>query len=510
MVFLQTTGTAEAEENHAAHKSDVIYPTRTTNVDGDIYGSAYSREPIPRFEMPEGEMPPRISYQFIRDELALDGNPVLNLASFVTTYMEPEADKLIAENISKNFIDAEEYPMSAELQNRCVNMIARLFNAPVGKEGNSLGVSTIGSSEAIMLATLALKRKWQLRRKEAGKSTEKPNLVMGSNVQVCWEKAVRYMEIEPRYVNCDESHVFLNPEKAITLVDENTIGVVAILGSTYTGHYEDAKAMNDLLLELEKETGLKVPMHIDAASGGFVAPFVAPELEWDFRLPTVVSINVSGHKYGLCYAGIGWAIWRSPEDLPEDLVFHINYLGSDQASFTLNFSKGAAPIISQYYVLIRFGKAGFRNIMENLYANTNYLADQLVATGWFRLISSRDPAKGLPVLAFQLVNDRPHHFNETDVSHVIRERGWIIPAYTMAPDLGNMHLLRVVLREDFSRNRCDLLAADLKAAVEYLCKQDAAHMEVHRASRGKWQSVFKKLPAHIVQNKAQKDSGKVC
>ncbi|KAJ3169223.1 hypothetical protein HDU88_001020 [Geranomyces variabilis] len=506
MVFLQTTGSEKHDEK------EVVYPrgSGASSGGGDVYGSAFSRQPIPRFSMPQGEMPPRTAYQFIKDELALDGNPVLNLATFVTTYMEPEADKLIAENVSKNFIDAEEYPMSAELQNRCVNMIARLFNAPVGKDGNSLGVSTIGSSEAIMLATLALKRKWQNRRKEAGKSTENPNIVMGANVQVCWEKAARYMEIEARYVNCDEEHLFLNPEKAVELVDENTIGVCAILGSTYTGHYEDVKKMNELLEKLEKETGLFVPIHVDAASGGFVAPFVAPDLEWDFRLSKVVSINVSGHKYGLCYAGIGWAIWRSQDDLPEDLVFHINYLGSDQASFTLNFSKGAAPVISQYYNLIRFGYDGYRNIMENLYSNTEYLAKQLVETGWFKLLSSLDPALGLPVIAFQLVNDRPHHFNETDVSHVIRERGWIIPAYTMAPNMGHMHLLRVVLREDFSRNRCDLLVADLKATVEYLAKQDKTHMEVHRANRGKWQTVFDKLPKHKVEAKEEVASGKVC
>ncbi|KAI8816846.1 glutamate decarboxylase [Fimicolochytrium jonesii] len=502
MVFLQSTGEPTIKEN--AHIKPDIYPNRA------VYGSNYSRNPIPRYSMPEDEMPPSTAYQFIKDELALDGNPILNLATFVTTYMEPEADKLIAENISKNFIDAEEYPMSAELQNRCVNMIARLFNAPVGKGANALGVSTIGSSEAIMLSTLAMKRRWQQRRKAEGKSTDKPNLVMGANVQVCWEKAVRYMEIEARYVNCDEEHLFLNPEKAIGLVDENTIGVCAILGSTYTGHYEDAEKMNELLLKLKKEKGLDVPMHIDAASGGFVAPFVAEDLKWDFRLETVVSINVSGHKYGLCYAGIGWALWRSPEYLPDDLVFHINYLGADQASFTLNFSKGASPVISQYYVLIRQGKAGFRAIMENLYINTNYLADELEATGRFKILSARDPKKGLPLVAFSLKKNGGHHFNETDISHVLRQRGWIIPAYTMAPDAQKISLLRVVLREDFSRNRCDLLVADLKATVEYLDKQDKQWIQNHRDSRGQWHSLFKKLPKHVVENKAEKDSGKVC
>ncbi|KAJ3013440.1 hypothetical protein HKX48_005752 [Thoreauomyces humboldtii] len=388
-------------------------------------------------------MPPRTAYQLINEELALDGNPVLNLATFVTTYMEPEDDQLIADNISKNFIDAEPW-----------------------------------ESRPSDPATLALKRKWQLRRKESGKSTERPNMVMGANVQVCWEKAARYLEIEARYVNCDEDHLSLNPEKAIKLVDENTIGVVAILGSTYTGHYEDASAMNDLLL------------------GGLRLLFVAQDLNWDFRLESVASINVSGHKYGLCYAGIGWAVWRSPGDLPEDLVFHISYLGSDQVSFTLNFSKGAAPVISQYYILIRLGKEGFRNIKENHYKNTTYLAEHVVATGWFKLLSDLDPAKGLPLVAFQLVKDEVHHFDEIG---------------RQPKDIETMHLLRVVLREDFSRNRCDLLVADLKAAVEYLVKQDAKSVEVHRASRGKWKTVFDKLPIHDVSAKKKTGaSAKIC
>ena len=503
MVFLQSAG--HSDDQADAHLNTDVFPGRA------VYGTAYSRQPIPRYDMPETGMPADVAYQFVKDELALDGNPVLNLASFVTTYMEPAADKLIAENISKNFIDAEEYPMSAELQNRCVNMIASLFHASVGTGGNALGVSTVGSSEAIILATLALKRRWQLKRKAEGKPTDKPNLIMGANVQVCWEKAVRYLEIEGRYVNCDDENFYLNPDKAISMVDENTIGVVVILGSTYTGHYEDAKRMNNLLLQLKADKGLDVPIHVDAASGGFVAPFVAPDLEWDFRLETVASINASGHKYGLCYAGIGWALWRSPEFLPDDLVFHINYLGADQASFTLNFSKGASPIIAQYFVLIRLGREGFRSIMENLYANTAYLQQELERTGYFTILSSSDPSKGLPVIAFQLKTaSSSRHFHETDVSHVIRQRGWIIPAYTMAPDAQHIRLLRVVLREDFTRNRCDTLVADLRNTVDYLRKQDAQSITRNRGSRNNWQSLFQKLPRHIADSKQDKDSGKVC
>jgi len=497
MVFLQETA---SKDNADAPSADIY--TRA------LFASQYTVQCLPRNKMPENDMPADAAYQFIKQELALDGNPILNLASFVTTYMEPEAEKLIAENMSKNFIDAEEYPMTADIQNRCVNMIADLFHAPSSSEESGVGVSTIGSSEAIILSTLAMKRRWQLKRKEKGLPTDKPNLVMGSNVQVCWEKAVRYLEIEARYVNCDQDHFFLNPEKAMNYVDENTIGVVVILGSTYTGHYEDAKAMNDLLLEYKERTEQEVPIHVDAASGGFVAPFVVPDLEWDFRLPTVCSINVSGHKYGLVYPGVGWSVWRSKEYLPEDLVFHMNYLGADQATFTLNFSKGASQVIAQYYILIRLGKAGFKAIMRNLHTNARYLTEQLEATGYWEILSANDPAHGLPLVAFKL--KKRHRFDEFNVSHTLRERQWVVPAYTMAPDAQNIKLLRVVLREDFTRNRCDLLIRDIKAAVEHLCQVDENSLKSTRNARNRWQQAIEAIPKKNQQNGTGADSGPVC
>ncbi|KAF3092585.1 glutamate decarboxylase gad1, variant 2 [Orbilia oligospora] len=297
-----------------------------------------------------------------------------SLASFVTTYMEDEAEKLMHDGLSKNFIDYEEYPQSAEIQNRCVNMIGKLFHAPTHEEEeHSIGTSTVGSSEAIMLATLAMKKKWANERKAAGKPFDKPNLVMNAAVQVCWEKAARYFDVEERFVYCTQDRYVIDPVQAVDLVDENTIGICAILGTTYTGEYEDVKAINDLLVG----KGLETPIHVDAASGGFVAPFVKPDLEWDFRLPRVVSINVSGHKYGLVYPGVGWIVWRSPEYLPKELVFNINYLGADQASFTLNFSKGASQVIGQYYQMIRLGKRGYRNIMTNLTRISDYFSTVL-------------------------------------------------------------------------------------------------------------------------------------
>ncbi|VAH71109.1 unnamed protein product [Triticum turgidum subsp. durum] len=319
------------------------------------FSSRYVREELPRYRMPEGSIPKEAAYQIISDELMLDGNPRLNLASFVTTWMEPECGKLMMDSVNKNYVDMDEYPVTTELQNRCVNMIAHLFNAPIGEDETAIGVSTVGSSEAIMLAGLAFKRKWANKMKEQGKPCDKPNIVTGANVQVCWEKFARYFEVELKEVKLTEGYYVMDPKKAIEMVDENTICVAAILGSTLTGEYEDVKLLNDLLVEKNKKTGWNVPIHVDAASGGFIAPFLQPELEWDFRLPLVKSINVSGHKYGLVYPGVGWVIWRSKDDLPDELIFHINYLGTDQPTFTLNFSKGASQIIAQYYQLIRLG-----------------------------------------------------------------------------------------------------------------------------------------------------------
>ncbi|KAJ9190936.1 hypothetical protein DTO164E3_9079 [Paecilomyces variotii] len=440
-----------------------------------VYGSRFAIEQLPSTEMPEREMPRDVAYRMIKDELSLDGNPMLNLASFVTTYMEEEVEKLMCESFSKNFIDYEEYPQTAEIQNRCVNMIARLFNAPTDdKDDHAMGTSTVGSSEAIMLATLAMKRRWQNKRKAEGKDTSRPNIVMNSAVQVCWEKAARYFDIEEKYVYCTEDRYVIDPKAAVDLVDENTIGICAIIGTTYTGQYEDVKAINDLLIE----RGLDTPIHVDAASGGFVVPFVNPSLEWDFRLPKVVSINVSGHKYGLVYPGVGWVVWRSPEYLPKELVFNINYLGADQASFTLNFSKGASQVIGQYYQMIRLGKHGYRSIMVNLTRTADYLAAQLKELGF--IIMSEGRGQGLPLVAFRLDPTKDHVFDEFAIAHQLRERGWVVPAYTMAPHSEALKLMRVVVREDFTKARCDSLVQDIKLALQVLEAMDKANLERYK------------------------------
>ncbi|KAK9284250.1 hypothetical protein L1049_023419 [Liquidambar formosana] len=455
------------------------------------FASRYVRTSLPRFKMPENSIPKEAAYQIINDELMLDGNPRLNLASFVTTWMEPECDKLVMAAINKNYVDMDEYPVTTELQNRCVNMIAHLFNAPLGESETAVGVGTVGSSEAIMLAGLAFKRKWQNKRKAEGKPCDNPNIVTGANVQVCWEKFARYFEVELKEVKLRNGYYVMDPVKAVEMVDENTICVAAILGSTLNGEFEDVKLLNDLLVQKNEETGWDTPIHVDAASGGFIAPFLYPELEWDFRLPLVKSINVSGHKYGLVYAGIGWVIWRSKQDLPDELIFHINYLGADQPTFTLNFSKGSSQIIAQYYQLIRLGYEGYKNIMENCQENAMVLKEGLLKTGRFNIVSKDN---GVPLVAFSLKDNCRH--NEFAVSDMLRRFGWIVPAYTMPPDAQHVTVLRVVIREDFSRTLAERLVVDIEKVLHELdtlpAKIDAMMSVSAREDKGPNGGVLKK------------------
>ncbi|CAJ2667233.1 unnamed protein product [Trifolium pratense] len=443
--------------------STVTHPDEQRQSITCTFASRYMRDPVPKFKLPESSIPKDAAYQIINDELMLDGKPRLNLASFVTTWMEPECDKLIMDSLNKNYVDMDEYPVTTELQNRCVNIIAHLFHAPIGEEETAVGVGTVGSSEAIMLAGLAFKRKWQTKRKAEGKPYDKPNIVTGANVQVCWEKFARYFEVELKEVKLTEDYYVMDPLKAVEMVDENTICVAAILGSTLTGEFEDVKLLNELLTIKNKETGWDTPIHVDAASGGFVAPFLYPDLEWDFRLPWVKSINVSGHKYGLVYPGIGWVVWRNKDDLPDDLVFHINYLGSDQPTFTLNFSKGSSQIIAQYYQFIRLGFEGYKNVMENCLENTRVLKEGIEKTGRFKIVSKDI---GVPLVAFSLKDSSQHTVFE--IADHLRKYGWIVPAYTMPADAQHIAVLRVVIREDFSCSLAERLVSDIVKVVNHL------------------------------------------
>ena len=436
------------------------------------FGTDYMAKPVPKFELPDDSMPANVAYQIIHDEMNLDGNPRLNVASFVTTWMEPEARQLMEESFNKNLVDQDEYPQTVEIQNRCVNMLARLYNVP--DEHDAIGTATVGSSEAIHLAGLALKRKWQDRRKPA--PGVRPNLIMGSEVQVCWEKFTRYFEVEEKLAYMTKDRYVIDVDEVVSLVDENTIGVVGILGTTFTGEYEPIKELNDALMALNEKTGWEVPIHVDAASGGFVAPFTRPELEWDFRLPLVKSINVSGHKYGLVYPGVGWVLWRDKDELPDDLIFNVDYLGSDQATFNLNFSRGANQIIAQYYNFLRLGKEGYRNIMKNLQRNAGYITEELEKSGRFDVLSKLGD---LPVVAMSLKD--ASRFDVFHLADKVRESGWIVPAYHMAENAKDLALMRIVVREGMSRDMAEMLVSDLLKAIGKLEKhppsKDAAEVE---------------------------------
>jgi glutamate decarboxylase len=410
-------------------------------------------------------MSPDLAYQLIHDELMLDGNARLNLATFVTTWMEPQARQLMADCLDKNMIDKDEYPQTAELEMRCVNILSRLWHAPDAAQAT--GCSTTGSSEAAMLGGLALKRRWQKRRAAEGKPADKPNLVMGINVQICWEKFANYWDVEMRLVPMEGNRFTLSAEEAVKRCDENTIGVVGILGSTFDGAYEPIEEICAALDDLQERTGLDIPVHVDGASGAFVASFVDPDLRWDFQLPRVASINASGHKYGLVYPGVGWIVWRNADALPDDLIFWVNYLGDNMPTFALNFSRPGAQVVAQYYNFLRLGFEGYRAIQAYCRDVATRLSANIAELGPFELLTRGD---ALPVFAFK-VKDDIDNFTAFDVSSALRERGWQVPAYTFPANRTDLAALRVVVRRGFTHDLADLLIADLKRQLPKLEKQ---------------------------------------
>ncbi|MCO5974579.1 glutamate decarboxylase [Actinoallomurus soli] len=420
---------------------------------------------LPRHRLPERPMAPATAARLIRDELMLDGNPRLNLATFVTTWMEPEGHALMGDTADRNLIDRDEYPATAQLEERCVSILSHLWNAP--DPDARVGTSTIGSSEACMLGAMALKRRWIHRNAERYSHGTRPNLVMGVNAQVCWQKFCNYFEVEARLVPMEGERFHLGPEQAAEACDENTIGVVTILGSTMDGSYEPVAEICEALDGLQARTGLQVPVHVDAAGGGMIAPFLEPELEWDFRLSRVASINTSGHKYGLVYPGVGWVLWRDRQALPDDLVERVNYLGGDVPTFTLNFSRPGSQVIAQYYNFLRLGHEGFAAVQGATREVATSLADQIEGLGCFRLLTRGDQ---LPVFAFTTADDITR-FNVFDVSRRLREFGWLVPAYTFPANREDLAVLRIVCRNGFSRDLADRLVEDLRGLLPELDAQ---------------------------------------
>lgn len=420
-----------------------------------LYSGLISGAGVPRYRLPDGPMAPDAALAIIRDELMMDGNARLNLATFCTTWMEPQAKTLIGECLDKNMIDHEEYPQIAELEGRCVNMLSDLWNAP---DHVGIGGSTAGSSEAAMLGGLAMKFAWRERRGTGGR----PNLVMGANTHVCWPKFCRYWDVEARQVPIRRPSLRLDPDEVVRHCDENTIGVVTVLGSTQTGSYDPVAEIAAALDRLEEERGIGVPIHVDAAGGGFVAPFLQPELVWDFRLPRVRSINASGHKYGLVYPGVGWVIWQDAADLPAELVLRTNVLGGTQETFTLNFSRSGAPVAAQYYNFLRLGFEGYRRVQQACQEVALNLSGRIAKLDGLRLVSD---GGDLPVFTVEL-DETACGRTVHDLSDLLRRHGWQVPAYSLPPALEDVSVLRFVVRNGFSYDLADKLLAHLEEALQ--------------------------------------------
>lgn len=502
------------------------------------YNSRYaSQVRIPKYKMPENGTSGDTVHAMLRDELDLDGKPNLNLASFVTTWMEDNARDLMLENVAKNLADNDEYPAMMDISERCVSMLAHLWGVQSGEK--AIGSPTVGSSEAVHLGGLAMKRRWQEKRRAEGKGTSNPNIIMGTNAQVALEKFARYFEVEARILPVSKKSSYrLDPDLVRENIDENTIGVFAILGSTYTGHYEPVEEISRVLDEYQEKTGIDIPIHVDAASGGFVAPFTYAGVggpKWNFELPRVKSINVSGHKYGLVYAGVGWIVWRDESYLPKHLIFELHYLGGTEQSYTLNFSRPGGQVIAQYYNLIHLGFKGYREIMENCLSNARLLSRSLEATGFYTCVSdihrpapakskagavtekvkeavasaassavsgdnkgkqggtstisvphigedtSADYVAGLPVVAFRFSDEfkkeYPHLKQET-VSLMLRARQWIIPNYALPPNEDATEILRVVVRENMSFDLLERLISDIVEVTEQLMEDDKVDLSI--------------------------------
>jgi glutamate decarboxylase len=427
---------------------------------------------------PERGMGARAAQAIVSSECWTDANPMLNLSSFVTTFAEPELLKILQDGSFRNFADPDMYPQTKYTEFQCVKWLHDLWNGP--KDAEPYGSATIGSSEACMLGGLAHKWNWREAREKAGKDTSKPNMVTGGNVQIVWKKFLRYFDVEPRIVPLKPGNYRLTAEHLDKYVDENTICVVAIAGSTFTGEDDNIQEIHDWLDEYERKTGISIPMHIDGASGGFVNPFLYPDYAWDFRLPRVQSINASGHKFGLVPPGLGWVVFRDRKVFNEKLVFYVNYLGGEAPTATLNFSRSSAQILAQYYLLLRLGREGFTRVMRTTMDHAEYLRERLANSGKFQLMGEKPR---IPVVALTL-DKSITRYNEFDISNKLREHGWVLSAYSMPPDAQTVNCLRIVVRPHINTTVAEMLAGHIESACDFLEQHggNATPPDLHSAS----------------------------
>lgn len=449
-----------------AEKYSLQAMDKLTGAASPIFGTMASDEGMPTRKLNDRPVRPQVAAEMIREYLSTEGNAHQNLCTFVQTYMEPEAVSLMSETLEKNAIDKDEYPMTADLENRCVRMLGSLWHADPGE--NPMGTSTVGSSEACMLGGLAMLFRWKKLAKAAGidiYSPTRPNLVISSGYQVCWEKFCRYWDIEMRLVPMDEQHLSLNLDTVLDYVDDYTIGVVAILGITYTGRYDDVAGLDKLVGKYNKTAKVPIRIHVDGASGAMVAPFIEPHLKWDFRLSNVWSISTSGHKYGLVYPGIGWILWRSKEALPEDLIFWVSYLGGQEATMAINFSRSASQIVAQYYVFLRNGMEGYREIHQRTMDVAHYLVEEIKGMGIFEML---EEATEIPILCWYLKDDVQKEWTLYDLDDRLRMHGWQIPAYPLPANMEHVVCQRIVCRADLSMAMAIKFVKDMKAEIAHL------------------------------------------
>ena len=422
---------------------------------------------LPSHLFPKEEMRKEDAYQAISDELLLDGNARQNLATFCQTWEEDEVHQLMDLSINKNMIDKDEYPQTAEIERRCVQMLADLWNAP--DEGGAVGCSAIGSSEACMLGGMAALWRWRAKRKADGKPTDSPNFVCGP-VQVVWHKFAKYWDVEIREIPMSPGRYCMDAEQMLAQVDENTIMVVPTFGVTYTGVYEPVAELAAALDKLAEDTGLDIDIHVDGASGAFLGPFCAPDLVWDFRIERVKSISTSGHKFGLAPLGVGWVLWRHADDLPDDLIFHVTYLGGDMPVFQINFSRPAGQIVAQYYNFVRLGRAGYKDIQDSCYETAKFLADEIVKLGPFELLCDGNPLTGIPSVAWRIIEGEDPGYTLYDVADRLRVKGWQVPAYPLTGSVSDISVQRILVRQGVSRDLAFLLMNDIKESIAHFDK----------------------------------------
>ena len=462
---------------------------KTQEGDVSIFGSKVMRQPAPAERIPKHRTRAEIAYQMVKDETFPQTQPRLNLATFVTTYMDDYGTKLMNEAVGINYIDETEYPRVAVMCGRCINMVANMWNTPEKGDWKT-GAVGIGSSEACMLGGVAAWLRWRERRKAEGKPYDKPNLVMSTAYQVVWEKFCQLWQIEMRTVPITHDHPTLNIDAALNMCDENTICIVPIMGVTWTGMNDDVEALNTALDEYNGRTGYNIPIHIDAASGGFILPFLYPEKKWDFRLKWVYSISTSGHKYGLVYPGLGWVVWKDKKYLPKDMSFSVNYLGASISQVGLNFSRPAAQILAQYYNFIHLGVEGYTEIHSNSMDIAKYCHKAIGKMPCFKNYS--DTLEN-PLFIWTMDPDYEKGAKWTlfDLQDKLMQSGWMVPAYTMPKDIEDMVVMRIVVRQGMSRDMADMLIEDITNAVAELEKLEYP------------------TPTRIAAQKSEKQKGKV-